>query len=236
MKLSGKDDAVLAVYPAIGNEWVSLYTKQTRLLCFPVSEITLVRGAGKGVIAIKMDAGDTVEGFELTRDAKSGLIVKTDRGRELTVHPKKYGGSRAAKGNKLLQRGSLGPWTRQLLRLDKMFNFTKDNPEASSEEGSSVSSVSSSSKESVNPVASPVPPVTKPQRPPNKRAKAKTATASETVEKTPTTLFPNLPDSTTPKPETTSASTNAETTPKQRKKPKIVVRANYPSHTQHKLF
>ena len=37
MKLNGKDDAVLAVYPAIGDESVSLYTKQTRLLCFPVS-------------------------------------------------------------------------------------------------------------------------------------------------------------------------------------------------------
>jgi DNA gyrase subunit A len=138
MKVGGKKDSILAVYPAIGNEWVSLYTQQTRLLCFPVSEITLVRGAGKGVIAIKMDAGDMVEGFELTNDEKSGIVVQTDRGREITVHPKKYGGSRAAKGNKLLQRGSLNKWSSPLLRLDKMFNFTKENLESSSEEGSSV--------------------------------------------------------------------------------------------------
>ena len=100
--------------------------------------ITLVSGAGKGVIAIKMDKGDMVEGFRTHTRFKSGVVVQTDRGREVTVHPKKYGGSRAAKGNKLLQRGSVNPWTRKMLRLDNMFNFTKDNPESSSEEGSSL--------------------------------------------------------------------------------------------------
>ena len=235
MKLSGKDDAVLAVYPAIGDEWVSLYTKQTRLLCFPVSEITLVRGAGKGVIAIKMDDGDTVEGFELTRDAKAGLKVQTDRGRELTIHPKKYGGSRAAKGNKLLQRGSLSPWTRQLLRLDKMFNYTKENPEVSSEEGSSISSVSTrASNDSVDTIDSPVSESPKPRA---KRAKAKTSTSSKTTEES-ATLYPTLtePKKQTESTKPTETAGSTEPKPKQRKRPKIVVPANYSNHTQHKLF
>ena len=242
MKLSGKDDAVIAVYPSIGDEWVSLYTKHTRLLCFPVSEITLVRGAGKGVIAIKMDAGDIVEGFELTRDAKSGVKVQTDRGREVTVHPKKYAGSRAAKGNKLLQRGSLSTWTRGLLRLDKMFNFTKDNPESSSEEGSSVSSVSSArvsndSVDSVDSVDTPVSVSTKTPGPTRRRTKSKKLTPS-TEKDTKSAPQPTSQAKSKASTETTTAteSTNPQNKPKQRKKPKIVVRANYPSHTQHKLF
>ena len=264
MRTGGKTDAVLAVYPAIGDEWVSLYTKQTRLLCFPVSDITLVRGAGKGVIAIKMDAGDSVEGFELTRDQKSGLTVQTERKREVIVHPKKYGGSRAAKGNKLLQRGSLGPWKRKMLRLDKMFTFTKENSDASSEEGSSVSSVSvstsSKSKSVTNHSKQPTstdnesktplkketsaPQSTKRTAASNRRAKArstkstpKESTAQEKQQSS--SLFPELE---TKEAESSSKSTTSNTasddtpSPKQRKKPKIVVRANYPDHTQHKLF
>ena len=230
MKLNGKDDAILAVYPAIGNEWVSLYTQQTRALCFPVSEITLVRGAGKGVIAIKMDKGDTVAGFKLVHDVKSGIQVETARGRELIIHPKKYGGSRAAKGNKILQRGVLSDWTRPMLRLDKMFGHTKEHTESSSEEGSSTS------------VAEPI---------------IQRKSTSDVVERSseeisvPTsknTLFPSTDNTTelsapvtstdkTPVSSTESTDDTEDTTqPKVRKRPQIVVRANYPDQNQLKLF
>ena len=142
MKLSDDKDAVLAVFPAIGHEWVSLYTKNTRVLCFHISEITLVRGAGKGVIAIKLESGDRVEGFKLTAEDKGGIIVETERGREVTIHPKKYGASRASKGTKLLKRGHLLGWEPSLLRLDKMFAHTKDGNDANSEDFSSVSETS----------------------------------------------------------------------------------------------
>lgn len=215
MKLNGKDDAVLAVYPAIGNEWVSLYTKQTRALCFPVSEITLVRGAGKGVIAIKMDKGDIVAGFKLVNDTKSGLQVETARGRELIIHPKKYGGSRAAKGSKILQRGTLSDWTRPMLRLDKMFKHTKEQTESSSEEGSSTSAAEPIiQRKSTSDVV--------------ERSSEEIGTSTDE------TLFPNV-DNTDSEASSAKSSENTDK-PKQRKRPKIVVRANYPDQNQLKLF
>ena len=74
MKPDGKDDHILAVYPAVGNEWVSLLTKKTRALCFPIDQITLVRGAGKGVYAIKLERNDFVAAFELCSEKNGGII------------------------------------------------------------------------------------------------------------------------------------------------------------------
>lgn len=250
MKIDGKDDAVLAVYPAIGNEWVSLYTEQTRALCFAVSEITLVRGAGKGVIAIKMDKGDTVKGFILVHSDKEGLSVETSRGRDIIIHPKKYGGSRAAKGSKLLQRGTVSEWTRPMLRLDKMFKHTKANGDSSSEEASSTSSTTEKSKSSANPTQPTAP--TKPLDNTvdtatermntvetssvnlDKDTFTETAAVADSTPKIPTenTLFPNLDNTETA---TTEDHTPIDTT-KRRKRPQIVVRANYPDPNQLKLF
>ena len=120
-----------------------MYTEQTRALCFQVSEITLVRGAGKGVIAIKLDASDTVQGFTLVNNENHGLLVSTSRGRDVLIKPKKYGASRASKGSKLLQRGTLSEWVRPMMRLDKMFQHTKSTGEMSSEETTSSTSESS---------------------------------------------------------------------------------------------
>ena len=264
MKINKKDDAVLCVYPAIGNEWVSLYTKQTRALCFPVSEITLVRGAGKGVIAIKMDKGDVVEGFTVVDNEKSGIAVETSRGREITIHPKKYGGSRAAKGSKLLQRGTVSEWTIPLLRLDKMFKHTKnkDQGDGSSEEGSSVT-------ESQD---------VKVRRKPRKEQSSEESTSSDTAnasstnqsqsalistntvdsvgsvksEDTPsntsqsqtkaTSLFPEHSTDDQTEPKAVTSSNDGTSAPEQggqtkaKKRPKIVVRANYPDQNQLKLF
>ncbi len=249
MKVNGKDDTVLAVYPAIGNEWVSLYTEQTRALCFPVSEITLVRGAGKGVIAIKMDKGDTVKGFRLVHSEKDGISVETSRGRDITIHPKKYGGSRAAKGSKLLQRGTVSDWTRPMLRLDKMFKHTKKSGQGdtSSEEGSSTSSSTTKSKVSTNHADANVKtktldnnlntsikhPVEEANNPSSNTVKISDQTPHTTsASPAENTLFPSLDNT-----ETSTAATDSPIdTTKRRKRPQIVVRANYPDPNQLKLF
>ena len=49
------EDAVIAVYPVSGAEHVSLLTAKNRGLSFPVAQITLVRGPGKGVYAMKLE-------------------------------------------------------------------------------------------------------------------------------------------------------------------------------------
>ncbi len=251
MKINNKqDDAVLCVYPAIGNEWVSLYTKQTRALCFRVSDITLVRGAGKGVIAIKMDKGDAVEGFTVVDNEKSGIQVETSRGREITIHPKKYGGSRAAKGNKLLQRGTVSEWTIPLLRLDKMFKHTKDKGQgdSSSEEGSSVTESqdakvrrkprkeTSSEENTSNTSSSRQASSTPSPRKVTETKKDKTASATDSESTTQSTSL--FPEHTTKETASSDAGKTTDTPSdnKTKKRPKIVVRANYPDQKQLKLF
>ena len=231
MKLSKKDpnDAVLAVFPAIGNEWVSLYSEQTRALCFRVSEITLVRGAGKGVIAIKLDTSDVVQGFTLVNDENEGILVSTSRGRDVLIKPKKYGASRASKGSKLLQRGTLSEWTRPMMRLDKMFQHTKTTGEMSSEEGSSSSSESSVDAKTAPPKTSSAPtsPLT-PSEPPSSSEQS-TDTASSTEDSSPS-LFDDSPT------DESSTTTESESSPKRRKRPKIVFGGNASNPTQLKLF
>ena len=234
MKLSKKDanDAVLAVFPAIGNEWVSLYTEQTRALCFQVSEITLVRGAGKGVIAIKLDASDTVQGFTLVNNENDGLLVSTSRGRDVLIKPKKYGASRASKGSKLLQRGTLSEWVRPMMRLDKMFQHTKSTGEMSSEETTSSTSESSvgsralRSQPSAKPAAPPTPPSSPTTREPTN---IKNTSGSDVEDAVPTTQ--SLFDS-----NATEASNKSDTPSKRRKRPKIVFGGNASNSTQLKLF
>ena len=115
------EDAVIAVYPVSGAEHVSLLTAKNRGLSFPVAQITLVRGPGKGVYAMKLEKGDHICGFEISSSPTTGITTQTPRGRELCISPKRYGGNRAAKGQVLLKRGQLPAWELPLMRLDTRF-------------------------------------------------------------------------------------------------------------------
>ena len=156
MKPDGKDDAIVAIYPARGDEFVSIASKKGRVLCFSVDQITLVRGAGKGVIAIKMDSDDRIVAYELATTRKEGVKVTTSRGREVVVNPNRYAGKRAARGSSLLKRGTLSGWERPLLRYDKQYK-NKDASEDTSEEFSDESS--ETTKPPKPPEAHPSPPV-----------------------------------------------------------------------------
>jgi DNA gyrase subunit A len=109
-KVGGGRDGVLAAYGSDGTELVSLATKGGRMLVYPVEEINTVRGAGKGVLAIKLGAGDEVLAFELTRDKFGGATVLTSQGREETARQSKHLGKRADKGSVVLRRGGFTEW------------------------------------------------------------------------------------------------------------------------------
>ena len=108
------NDAVLGVHLAGGHEIVSLATDNTSVLLFPIREINLLSGPGKGVMAIKLGKGDHVVGFELTTDRMHGLRVRTDRGREETVRPNKFS---------ITSRGNRG---RQLSRTGRIVDVIRD--------------------------------------------------------------------------------------------------------------
>ena len=109
----GKGDEVLAAHLAGGGEHACMATKDGNALTFPVSEANLLKAAGKGTTAIKLKAEDAVIAYELSSEPRSGPIVHTSNGREVIVTPKKFGGSRAARGKSVIRRGGLGDWKRE---------------------------------------------------------------------------------------------------------------------------
>ncbi len=103
-----KDDEILGVDLARGNEHVCLASEQGRVLIFPVQEIPLFKGAGKGVIGIRLDKDDQLLGFVLSSSAREGLEIETNRGRREIVRTTKFPVSRRGnRGKRILQRGTL---------------------------------------------------------------------------------------------------------------------------------
>ena len=188
-----------------------MYSSQTRALCFRVSEITLVRGPGKGVIAIRLESQDYVEGFTLVGHENEGLTVSTSRGRDVIIKPKKYGASRASKGSKLLQRGSLSSWTRPLTRLDLMFRHTKDHDDHSSEEATSSAIESRAITPSLNEESSES----------SSDTTESTQNRNEEVVPTPTDT-PEIQSNSSTTDSVAAPNQNSEIPTKKRKRPKIV--------------
>ena len=108
MSLGGDDDAVLAVFPASGEENVTLATEDGRALIFPVEEIPIRAGAARGVNAIKLGAKDRVLGLQLSTRKRDGLRTWTTRGREVIVRETLYKpASRGGKGTIVIKKGRL---------------------------------------------------------------------------------------------------------------------------------
>lgn len=126
MRPAGNDDAVVAVYVTDTTEHMSLASEAGRALTFPVEEAKFIRGAGKGVIAIKLRDEDRVLAFELTNHKFQGALVRTPQGREETVRPSKFAGKRAARGSVVLKRGRFVEWTQPTLRYDLASTIVDD--------------------------------------------------------------------------------------------------------------
>ncbi len=126
MRPNGPNDAVVAVYVTDTTEHLSIASEGGRALTFPVTEAKFIRGAGKGVIAIKLRDDDAVLAFELTRHKFEGASVRTPQGREETVRPSKFGGKRAARGSVVLKRGRFVEWTQECMRYDLRVAIEED--------------------------------------------------------------------------------------------------------------
>ena len=102
----GKDDEVLSVYATDGSEHIALASKKGRAMLFQVTDIPPKSGTVKGVTAIKLEKGDELIGFCLTRKKRDGLTVRTSRGRELIVRETSYKPvKRGARGTPVLKVG-----------------------------------------------------------------------------------------------------------------------------------
>ncbi len=98
---------VVGVSVVHGDETVIAVTEQARAMLCPVSEVNYLSGPGRGVILIKLKAGeDRVLGFIASTGDRDLLTVETSRGAEQTVSTTKYEvTSRGGRGRELLQRG-----------------------------------------------------------------------------------------------------------------------------------
>ncbi|HYE58911.1 MAG TPA: DNA gyrase C-terminal beta-propeller domain-containing protein, partial [Rhodothermales bacterium] len=101
-----KGDAVVMADVAGGAENVCLASKSGHVLIFPATEIPVVKGAAKGVIAMRLGAGDAVLGATLATGRRDGLEVETSRGRREIVRTTKFEVQhRGLRGKPVLQRG-----------------------------------------------------------------------------------------------------------------------------------
>jgi len=111
MRLDGdvENDAITSVQLSDGTETVSLATRMGRCINFPVVEVNVLSGPGKGVTAIRMTSpDDRVIGFALGRARDEGLRVETNRGREEVVRTSKYSVvSRGGRGHEIIRSGYL---------------------------------------------------------------------------------------------------------------------------------
>lgn len=120
MRLDSKvrGDAVVDAKLCVGHELVSLITHNTHALLFPVKEVNILAGAGKGVMAIKLSGKDYVVGFETTTHRMHGITAETDRGRIETIRSNKYSvTSRGNRGRQLSKTGTIVSVHREPLEL-----------------------------------------------------------------------------------------------------------------------
>jgi DNA gyrase subunit A len=98
---------VVGVVRLSGGEIVIAATREARALLCRADEVNYLSGPGKGVILIKLHAGeDRVLGFMASTGDRDLMRVETSRGAEQTISTGKYEVTgRGGRGRELLQRG-----------------------------------------------------------------------------------------------------------------------------------
>jgi DNA gyrase subunit A len=109
-KLQDEHDAVLAVWPTSGDEHACLATESAHALTFPVAEVNVVRGAGKGVTGIKIGEHDRLVAFDVVGNPDEGAHIRTRIGKDILVCPDRYAGRRGGKGSVVYKRDLFTTW------------------------------------------------------------------------------------------------------------------------------
>jgi DNA gyrase subunit A len=101
-------DEVIYVAPAFAEECVACITKQRRALVCEADDVSLLSGAGRGVMLIKLAKDDYVVGARVLAYEDDVLIAQREGGSEYRVTLRKYDVvSRGGKGFQLFTRGSI---------------------------------------------------------------------------------------------------------------------------------
>jgi DNA gyrase subunit A len=105
VRLNEGDKVVLAEVVA-GQRSIFLASANGHVLHFPIDEINILAGVGKGVIGIKLDDGDTCLGGALIRNQNDALVVETSGGKRMEFFGSREQTSRGGKGLAAVKRTS----------------------------------------------------------------------------------------------------------------------------------
>lgn len=102
-----KGQAVVSVYKITGHETILAATVQARALVCSAEEVNYLAGPGKGVILIRLNAGDQLLAFKPSTGDRDLLTLETARGAKQNVSTGKYKvTARGGKGHEVIKRGS----------------------------------------------------------------------------------------------------------------------------------
>jgi DNA gyrase subunit A len=101
----GEGDELVAAFKVYVEDDVVALTHNGRILCCNSQEVNLLSGPGKGVILVKIDDGDYVEGAFLAT-TNAAITVSTGGTRKLTGADREPTG-RGGKGRHLFKRGTI---------------------------------------------------------------------------------------------------------------------------------
>ncbi|HEY6722517.1 MAG TPA: DNA topoisomerase IV subunit A [Polyangiaceae bacterium] len=101
-----KGESVVGVAAVHGNETLIAVSQQRRALLCGIQEVNYLAGPGKGVVLMKLGAGDRLLGIHAADETRDALVVKTSMGGEQKISSTKYEAtSRGGKGREVITRG-----------------------------------------------------------------------------------------------------------------------------------
>ncbi|MGB8332704.1 MAG: DNA topoisomerase IV subunit A [Polyangiales bacterium] len=101
-------DEVIYVAPVVEEDCIACVTKQRRALVCEAEEVSLLAGAGRGVMLIKLQKDDEVLAARVLSYEDDALIAQRDGGSEYRISLRKYDVvSRGGKGFQLFTRGQV---------------------------------------------------------------------------------------------------------------------------------
>src|SRR5579875_1306592 len=106
VRLAEGDKVVMATVLKPEHRSLFLASVNGHILHFPIEEINILSGIGKGVIGIKLEKGDTCLGGALVRNQNDALVVETSGGKQMEFYGSRDTASRGGKGFEAVKRTS----------------------------------------------------------------------------------------------------------------------------------
>jgi DNA gyrase subunit A len=123
VRLSEGDKVMMAAVVKPEQRSLFLASAHGHVLHFPLEEVNILSGVGKGVMGIKLGKDDTCLGGALIRNQNDALVMETSGGKQMEFHGSREMSSRGGKGFEAVKRTSftrLVPPPIELVDWDKV--------------------------------------------------------------------------------------------------------------------